>query len=186
MSPSKTYLEKFCVYCPPLLLDEIYARVWCIASMILECRLTCFASWVISPDSRWEQHCRCFPLVYTCPLVVFFRFWASFSSAQKHTHTCSERGGTAVKWKCFNKIQFQLLQQRSLEHKAGHTGTNKCVKIKSPLFLAWATISSYSCLCFWASSSGFAGRFLHTDTQWLSTDVYITVCERKHSKTLHI
>lgn len=30
----------------------------------------------------------------------------------------------------------------------------------SPLFFAWTTISSYCCLCFWASSAGFAGRFL--------------------------
>lgn len=29
-----------------------------------------------------------------------------------------------------------------------------------PLFLAWATISSYCCLCFCASSAGFAGRLL--------------------------
>ncbi len=145
--------------------------------MIFECRLTCFASWVISPDSRWEQHCRCFLLVYTCPLVVF-SVSGPLSALHRNTHTCSERGGIAVKWKCFNKIQFQLLQQRLLEHKTRDTGTNKCVKRKSPLFLAWATISSYSCLCFCASSSGFAGRFLHRYIMTVNRRIHYCLWEK--------
>lgn len=47
-----------------------------------------------------------------------------------------------------------------------HSLTHRMKKVghpsgfRSPLFLAWATISSYCCLCFWASSSGLAGRLL--------------------------
>lgn len=37
--------------------------------------------------------------------------------------------------------------------------------LNSPLFLTWATISSYCCLCFCASSAGLAGRLLHMQMQ---------------------
>lgn len=32
--------------------------------------LTCSPSWAVSPDSKWEQHFQCCPLVYTCPPAV--------------------------------------------------------------------------------------------------------------------
>lgn len=45
--------------------------------------------------------------------------------------------------------------------QAGRTDGRFPTKVRSlPLFLACATISSYCCLCFCASSAGFAGRLL--------------------------
>lgn len=63
----------------------------------------------------------------------FFRFWASFSSAQKHTQC--ERERMAVKWKSMSKgsaqkhtQRFNLLQQRPLEHTKLNTSTIKQIQ----------------------------------------------------------
>lgn len=48
--------------------------------------------------------------------------------------------------------------------------------LNSPLFLTWATISSYCCLCFCASSAGLAGRLLHMQMQTHTHTRLATMC----------
>lgn len=45
--------------------------------------------------------------------------------------------------------------------------------LNSPLFLTWATISSYCCLCFCASSAGLAGRLLQMQTHTHTVSNYV-------------
>lgn len=67
---------------------------------------------------------------------------------------------------------LSLLQlcNHPFRRETGRTDGRFPTKVRSlPLFLACATISSYCCLCFCASSAGFAGRLLQ---QRIKTTAY--------------
>ncbi len=162
-----------------------YLIVWYIASMILECRLTCFASWVISPDSRWEQHCRCFPLVYTCPLVVF-SVSGPLSALHRNTHT---------QWERRNSSQMEMFQQDSISAFATalsraqswtHRHKQMCEnKVTSLLGL------SYHLLIFLSVFLGFFLRLCgkiptHRYTMTVNRRIHYCLWEKTFQNTLHL
>lgn len=107
--------------------------------------LTSCSNWARCPDSRSGRRCRCSLRAYSDPRAASSSSEPP-STLQSSVQTC-ETGRTD-----------------------GRTDGQLPTKVRSlPLFLACATISSYCCLCFCASSAGFAGRLLQ---QRIKTTAY--------------
>lgn len=107
--------------------------------------LTSCSNWARCPDSRSGRRCRCSLPAYSDPRAASSSSEPP-STLQSSVQTC-ETGRTD-----------------------GRTDGQLPTKVRYlPLFLACATISSYCCLCFCASSAGFAGRLLQ---QRIKTTAY--------------